>query len=33
MLVEEKWQDILLAVKTEYELSNIVYQASGNISN
>ena len=27
MLVEEKWQDILLAVKTEYELSNIVYNS------
>ena len=27
MLVEEKWQDILLAVKTEYGLSKIVYES------
>lgn len=27
MLVEEKWQDILLTVKEEYELSKIVYES------
>lgn len=27
MLVEEKWQDILLAVKEEYELSKVVYES------
>lgn len=27
MIVEEKWQEILLTVKEEYELSNVVFDS------
>ena len=27
MIVEEKWQEILLTVKEEYELSKVVYES------